>query len=98
MLQHAAFFFELAEIVGKGDLVQRAADDRLRLFALGDFDRFEALFARGDPAIRADEIDEVRALHQQLGHDGVVVVVLGQVAIGAGFRFGSAAGAAIVRP
>ena len=86
------FSSNFAEIVGIGDFVQRAADDRLRLLALGYFDRFKALFALGDPAILADEVDEIGALHQQLRHDGVVVVLLGQMAIGAGLGFCRAAG------
>ena len=65
VFQHAALLDEFSELVGIGKLVQRAADDGLRLVALGDFDSFQAVFALGHPAVAADEIDEVGALHQQ---------------------------------
>ena len=79
-------------VVGKRQRMQRAADDGLRLVALGDFDGRQPAVARRDPAIAADEIDVVRALHQELGHDRVVVVLLGDVAIGAHFGLGRAGG------
>ena len=37
----------------------------------------------GHPAVAADEVDVVRPLHQELGHDRVVVVILRDVAVGA---------------
>src|SRR5439155_15838240 len=36
-----------------------------------------------DPSVLADEVQVVRPVHQQLGHPGVVVVRLGDVAVGA---------------
>ena len=39
-------------------------------------DAMETVFAGGDPAVAADEVHVVGPLHQQLGHDGVVVVGL----------------------
>ncbi len=68
-------FDVLAEVVGERELVQRAADDRLRLVLLGDDHAVQAVLPGGDPAVAADEVDVVRALHQQLGHDRVVVVL-----------------------
>ena len=59
----------LAEVVGEGELVQRAADDGLRLVALGHDHGRQAVLAGGDPAVAADEVDVVRPLHQELGHD-----------------------------
>ena len=41
---------------------------------LGDDDAEQAVLAGGDPAVAADEVEVVGAVHQQLGHDGVVVV------------------------
>ena len=73
----------LLEVVGERELVQRAADDGLGLVALGDDDRRQPVIAGGDPAVSADEIDVVGPLHQELGHDRVVVVVLGEMAVGA---------------
>ena len=43
-----------------------------------------------DPAIPADEVDEVRPLHQELGHDRVVVFGFGEMAIGAHLGVGVA--------
>ena len=80
----------LAVIIGIGQPVQRAADDRLRLVALGDHDGRQPVVARRDPAIAPDEIDVVRPLHQKLGHDRVVVVVLREMAVGAHLGIGVA--------
>ena len=41
------------------------------------------MFAGRHPAIAADEVDVVRAVHQELSKDGVVVLGLGDMAIGA---------------
>ena len=73
----------LTVVVGISQPMQRAADDRLRLVTLGDHDGRQPVIARRDPAIAADEVDEVRPLHQELRHDRVVVVVLGDVTVGA---------------
>ena len=73
----------LAVIVGISELVQRAADHRLRLVALGDDHGRQAMVSRRDPAVAADEIDVVRPLHQELGHDRIIVVCLGEMAVGA---------------
>ncbi len=68
-------------------LVQRTADDGLRFGVLGDHDRFEAVLTGGDAAVLANEVGEAGALHQQLGHDRVVVVVARQMTIGAALGF-----------
>ena len=56
--------------------MQRAADDGLRLFLLGDDDAVQAVVPGGDPGVAAHEVDVAGALHEELGHDGVVVVLL----------------------
>ena len=83
MLELAVPFDMLLKLVGIGQLVQRAADDRLRLVALGHHDGRQPVIARADPAVAADEVDEVRPLHQELRHDRVVVVALGEMTVGA---------------
>ena len=54
--------------------MQRTSDDRLRLALLGDDDRFQPMFAGTDPTIFSDEIGVARSLHEELSHDGVVVI------------------------
>ena len=61
--------------------MHRAADDRLRFVTLGDDDRFETVLARSDPAVAAHEVQIVRAVHQQLSHDGVVVFGVAEMAV-----------------
>jgi hypothetical protein len=60
-------------LVGVGELVEAAADDRLRLVALGDHDAFEAVRPLPHPGVAPDEVHEPGAVHQQLRHPGVVV-------------------------
>ena len=67
------------------------ADDSLRFIAFGDSDSEQAMFSGGDPCITADEVHVVGALHEELRHEGVVVIVSGEVAIGAGLCFALAA-------
>ena len=81
--EDAAGLDVLAVIVGIGQGVQAAADDGLGLFPLGHLHGIQTAIAGGHPAIAADEVDEVRALHQELGHDGVVVFVLRYMAVAA---------------
>ena len=90
VFQLASSLKVLAEIVGISKLVQRAADDGLRLIALGDNDRSKAMVASGDPAVASDEIDVVRALHQKLGDDRVIVAVLREMTVGARLGVGVA--------
>ena len=71
------------EILGIGELVQVAADDRRRLVALGDGDAFESSPAVGHPHVVAHEVHEVRALQQHVGQPGVVAAVGRDVAVGA---------------
>src|SRR5262244_2408097 len=63
--------------------VQTAADNGLRLFAFCCDDRLVSLLAFTDVYISADEIVEIGPLHQELGHQRVVVVLCGDVAVGA---------------
>ena len=88
----------LGEIVREGDMVERAAEDGLRLLLLGHRDAGEAPVAEADPRVAADEVGVVRPLHQQLRHDGVVVLGLGDVAVGAHLRFVRATGAGGLAP
>jgi hypothetical protein len=82
-------------VIGIGVFVQIAADHRLRLVPFGDPYRLDvALLA--DPSIVADEIYEIRAEQQQLRHDRIIVVLLGDVAIGAGLGLGAPLGMRVV--
>ena len=72
----------LAEEVGERPAMELAADHRLRLLLLGHDHGGQAVTAGRHPAVTADEVDVAGAVHQELGHDGVVVVVLGHVAVG----------------
>src|SRR5262249_38950202 len=60
----------LLESLRISNRMQRAADHGLWFVLLGDDNRFKTAGASRDPAIFAHEIRIVRALHQQLGHDG----------------------------
>ncbi len=94
--QFLAAILVLFEPVRIGVAVQIAADHGLRFVPLGDLHRADAaVFA--DPCVVADEVDELRAEQQRLRHDGVVVVVLGDVAVVAILGFGLAFGVRIVR-
>ena len=68
--------------------MQVAADHRLRLVALGHRHRLDAARAGRDVDEAAHEVDEVRALQQQLRHHRVVVAGRRDVAVGAGLGFG----------
>ena len=75
----------LMEIVRISDFVQAATDDRLGFGLLGYDDPFEAMLTGSNPAVFPDEVRRTGALHEQLGHDRIVVVVDRQMAIAAGF-------------
>ena len=79
-----ARLLEAREVLRVGKLLQVAADYGLRLVVLGDGDGLEAVAALADVGVAAQEIDEVRALQQQLRHPGVVIVFARDVAIRAG--------------
>src|SRR5580658_400426 len=83
VLQLVLLGLMLSVEIRKRKLVQTAADDCLRLVLLGNDDAVNPVLFGGNPAITAHEVDVARALHEKLSHDRVVVVVLGQVAIGA---------------
>ena len=76
----------LVEIVRISDFVQAAPDDRLWFGLFGDDDPFEAMLTGSDPAVFSDEVRRTGALHEQLRHDRIVVVVDRQMAIATGFR------------
>ena len=73
----------LAIIVGPGIAVQIAADHGLRLVPFGDARRLEPAF-EARPIVQSDEIDPVGAKQQQLRHDRIIILILGQVAIRTG--------------
>ena len=73
--------------LGVDIVVHGAADDGLWFVAFGDGDCEESMFAGGHPCIAADEVHVVGALHQQLSHECIVVIVSGQMAVRAGFSF-----------
>ena len=85
-LERAAIFLMCLEPVRVGVLVQVAADDGLRFVPLGDLHRIDPTVAT-NPGVVADEVDEIGSVHQQLRHDGIVVAVLGEVAVLAHLRF-----------
>ena len=70
--------------------MQRAAEYRLRFALFRYNDSFQAMLSRPNPAIAAYKIGISCPLHEQLRHDGVVVVVDGDVTVGTRFRFRSA--------
>ena len=82
-LQHAVLGDMFAKIIRKRDPVELAADHRLRFLLFGDDHARQAARAEPDPGEFANEIRVVGALHQELGHDRVVVVGLRDVAVGA---------------
>ena len=61
--------------------------DKLSEVTFGDEGGVQSVFARRDPTVAPDEVQIVCALHQQLRHDRVVVIVRGQMTIGAHFCF-----------
>jgi hypothetical protein len=69
----------------------------LRFIALGHNDCFKAVLASRDERITANEVHEVRALHEQLRHDGVVIVLLRHMTVGALLRFIRTGGHHILR-
>ena len=86
VLEFSPVLHVLFVVFGECDLVQRAADDSLRLLALGDDRRVDAVLAAGHPGVPAHEVQVVRPVHEQLRHPGVVVVVARDVAVGALLR------------
>ena len=78
----------LGEEVGIGVALQIGAEHRLGLVPLGHPHRLDA-GRQPDPGIHADEIDRVGPQHEQLGHDGVVVLGFGDVTVGAGLGLGA---------
>src|SRR5207248_4222642 len=81
--EEPAVFLMGAEVVRESEAVQRAANDGLWFVALGDGHGGQAMLAGRDPAVAADEVDVLCTLHEELSQDGVVVVILGNVAVGA---------------
>ena len=73
------------KLIRKSHLMQRAADYCLRLLLFGDGHCKQAFFTSSHPAKSPYEIGEVGALHQQLGQDGVIVVVRRHMAVAAIF-------------
>jgi len=96
LLQLAAVGDVLVEVVGIGVAVQIAADHRLRLVPFGDPHRLDVVLL-ADIRVIADHVDEVGPEQQQLGHDRVVVVGLGDVAVGAGLGLGAPLGVRVMR-
>ena len=68
------------------NLMKRAAEHRLRLTLLCRGNNFERI-VRGNVNVAPHEVDEVRPLQQQLREPGVVVVLLGDVAVAARLGF-----------
>ena len=89
-LQAAPAALELAVALRIGNRVEGAPEDGLRLLALGHRDGSQALRPLRHVGKAADEVVEVRAEHQQLGHLRVVVVGARQMAVRAGLRLAAA--------
>src|SRR5579871_6021244 len=88
--------FEFREVAGVGDFLKVAAEDGGRVVMLGYGDGVESFGAFGDVDVAAHHVHEIGALHEELGHPGVVVAGGGKVAAGAGFGFFGADGVRIV--
>src|SRR5437016_5360531 len=73
----------LLVLIGVGEAVQMAADNRLGLVAFGHRHCVDAASCFTNPGITSHEIDKVGSLHQQLRHQRVVVVVFRYVAVSA---------------
>ena len=82
--------------VGVSKALEITANHGLRFVPFGDLHGLHmALLTH--PGIEADEVDVIRALQQQLRHDGVIVVVAIDVAVRTGFGFGFAFGVWVMR-
>ena len=73
--------------LGVDIVMHGAADDSLWFVAFCDSDSEETVFAGSDPCVAADEVHVIGALHQQLCHEGVIVIFSGEVAVSAGLCF-----------
>ena len=69
------------------NLLERAAKHSLRLSTFSGDHRLKRI-AGSNVDVSAHEVDEVGSLQEQLGHPGIVVVALRNVAVSAGLRFG----------
>ena len=76
-----------AVIVGVRQFVQETADDGLGFGLLGDNGGMQAVLSTSNPAVFSDKVHVVGAVHEQLGHDGIVVIILREMAIRAHFCF-----------
>src|SRR5262245_6624018 len=72
----------------ESQLMQRAANYRLGLIALGHHDRLKPFSSLRHVHVATNEVVEVSSLHQRHRHISVVVVVLGDMTIGAAFGLG----------
>ena len=89
------FDMQLPEI-GIGIAVQIGTEHRLRFAKLGHPHRFDSTI-QAEKGVHADEVDEVGALQGQLRQDGVIVVLVAHMAIGAGLGFLGAHRVRVVR-
>ncbi len=76
VLKLAAFVQMLFVPLRIDNLVQGRANHSLRLVALGHYHGGKAMLAISHPAIATNKIREIGALHEKLGHDGVVIAIL----------------------
>ena len=72
----------LLVIVGIGDAVKMAADDRLWFVLFRPDDGVQAVLAFTNVGIATEEIDRAGAEAEQLRRDRVVVLLFGEMAIG----------------
>ncbi len=85
LLQLPGFEQVLFIIVRVGKLMQMAANGGLGLILFGPYHCVKTIFARTDIGIAPKEIHGAGAETEQLRHNGVVVIVFGEMAIGACF-------------
>ena len=66
--------------------MQIGAEHRLRFAKLRHPHRLDRAI-KTEEGVHADEVDEIGALQGELGEDGIVVIILTDMAIGAGLGF-----------
>jgi hypothetical protein len=76
MFEFAMMFLDVfAVVLWVSDLVESAAYDCLGFGLLGNDDAFEPMFTGTDPTVFTNEVRCTGSLHEQLGHDRIVVII-----------------------
>src|SRR5688572_1948978 len=82
----------ISEVVRVGKFVEVTADGGLRFVLLGPGNSVESTFTGTDISVAAEKVDRAGTETEQLRHDCIVVVGLGDVTIGATFCCANTAG------